>query len=90
MCLAHALKHSPSGALRKLCVTTLIRRSNTRKFSTTVSLKAADATDVQPFRTMEGILHPSLLEGLDDMGFENMTPVQSAVLSDLRPRNKDW
>lgn len=87
MYLAHAIKHSTFGALRNFCVTALIKSSNTHEFSTTVSLKAAD---VQPFEGMKGILHPSLLEGLDDMGFENMTPVQSAVLSGLRPLNRNW
>lgn len=86
MCLSRALKHSPSGALRNLCVTTLIKRSNTYNFSTTVTLKNAD---VQPFGTMKGISHPSLFEGLDDMGVENMTPVQSAVPSDIHSLNKD-
>lgn len=54
---------------------------------TTSSLKAANA---QPFSTMQGKLNPSLLEGLDAMGFEYMTPVQKKVLAELPSFNGDW
>lgn len=54
---------------------------------TTSSVKAANA---QPFSSMQGKLNPSLLEGLDAMGFEYMTPVQKKVLAELPSFNGDW
>lgn len=54
---------------------------------TTSSLKAANA---QPFSSMRGKLNPSLLDGLDAMGFEYMTPVQKKVLAELPSLNSDW
>lgn len=88
MYLAHTLKYSTaSGALRNLRVTSLMTMSNGLNFHTSAFLKAADA---EPFSAMQGILHPSLLKGLDDMGFANMTPVQSKVLGGLRPLKRDW
>ncbi|MCJ1468262.1 hypothetical protein MMC07_006890 [Pseudocyphellaria aurata] len=60
--------------------------SNAHPFYTSASLKAADA---QQFGTMQDLLHPSLLKGLDAMGFEYMTPVQSKVLTELRPLKRD-
>lgn len=87
MYLAHTLKYSTaSGALRNLRVTSLMTMSNGLNFHTSAFLKAADA---EPFSAMQGILHPSLLKGLDDMGFANMTPVQSKVLGGLRPLKRD-
>lgn len=61
--------------------------SNPRARFTTSSLKAANA---QPFSSMQGKLNPSLLEGLDAMGFEYMTPVQKKVLAELPSFNADW
>lgn len=54
---------------------------------TTSSLQAANA---QSFSSLQGKLHPSLLAGLDAMGFEYMTPVQKKVLGELPSFNGDW
>lgn len=54
---------------------------------TSSSLKAANA---QSFSSLQGKLHPSLLAGLDAMGFEYMTPVQKKVLGELPSFNGDW
>lgn len=40
----------------------------------------------QPYSTMAGKLNPKLLDGLNVMGFQFMTPVQSRVLTEL----PDW
>lgn len=61
--------------------------SNPPAHFTTSSLKAANA---QSFSSMQGKLHPSLLAGLDAMGFEYMTPVQKKVLGELPSFNGDW
>ena len=53
---------------------------------TTTSLKA---TGAQPYASMDGKLDPSLLKGLQDMGMEFMTPVQSKVLS-MPSLTADW
>jgi len=44
------------------------------------SLKESNA---QLFNSMAGRVHPELLQGLEAMGFEYMTPVQSKVLTEL-------
>lgn len=44
------------------------------------SLKESNA---QLFNSMTGKVHPQLLQGLEAMGFEYMTPVQSKVLTEL-------
>ncbi|MCJ1472499.1 hypothetical protein MMC13_001147 [Lambiella insularis] len=46
----------------------------------TTSLRENNA---QPYKSMQGKLNPQLLKGLEVMGFEYMTPVQSKVLTDL-------
>ena len=50
------------------------------------SLKESNA---QPFNSMVGKLHPGLLQGLEAMGFEYMTPVQSKVLTELPSSGND-
>lgn len=61
--------------------------SNPPAHFTTSSLKAANA---QTFRSMQGKLNHALLEGLDAMGFEYMTPIQKKVLAELPSFNSDW
>lgn len=87
MYLAHALKRTASGALCNVRFTPLLAMSNAHTFHTSASLKA---TEAQPFSSMQGELHHSLLEGLDHMGIKNMTPVQSKVLSGSRQLRRDW
>ncbi len=65
----------------------LMTMSNPQALYTTSSLKAANA---QLFSSMQGKLDPSLLEGLDAMGFEYMTPVQKKVLGGLPSLKGDW
>lgn len=87
MYLAHTVKSHALGTLRNLHVTSLTTMLNPYTFHTSASLKAADAP---PFRTLHGLLDPALLKGLDDMGFEYMTPVQSRVLKGLTHLKNDW
>lgn len=51
------------------------------------SLKAANAP---PYSVMKGKLDPMLLQALNDMNFEFMTPVQSQVLTGLPSLKSDW
>lgn len=39
--------------------------------------------NAQPFSSMKGKVDPRLLEGLEVMGFDFMTPVQSKILTEL-------
>lgn len=87
MYLAHTVKRCTLGALRNLHVTSLTAMPNTCTFHTSASLKAADAP---PFSSLHGLLDPALLKGLDNMGYEYMTPVQSRVLKSLRHLRNDW
>lgn len=88
MYLARTVKYCAPGALRNLRVASLMAiMPNTHTFHTGPSLNTPDA---QPFSTLEGVLNPALLKGLDDMGFDKMTPVQSKVLGGLRPLRRDW
>lgn len=61
-------------------ITMSISQSQSQSLYTSVSLKAANAPT---FSTLKGKLDPSLLEGLDAMGFDYMTPVQRQILSPL-------
>lgn len=54
--------------------------------SSTSSLMASNAP---PVRSMQNILAPSLLQALDHMGIQTLTPVQSQVLS-MPSLRKDW
>lgn len=70
-----------------VCLASFGNMSNPPACFTTSALKAANA---QSFRSLQGKLHPSLLAGLDAMGFEYMTPVQKKVLGELPSFNGDW
>ena len=87
MNLAHTLRRALPGTLRDLRFTSRITMPHTQPLYTSASLKAANAT---PFSTLKGKLDPSLLKGLDAMGFEYMTPVQRKVLGGLPSLNSDW
>jgi superfamily II DNA/RNA helicase len=43
-----------------------------------------------PYRSMQGIVNPSILEALDAMKYEYMTPVQSKVLTLIPTGRNDW
>lgn len=73
--------------LRVSCLASFGNMSSLPIRFTTSSLKAANA---QSFSSLQGKLHPSLLAGLDAMGFEYMTPVQKKVLGELPSFNGDW
>lgn len=70
-----------------VCMASFGNMSNLPARFTTSSLKAANA---QSFSSLQGKLHPSLLAGLDAMGFEYMTSVQKKVLGELPSFNGDW
>lgn len=70
-----------------VCLVSIGNMSNLQARFTTSSLKAANA---QSFSSLQGKLHPSLLAGLDAMGFEYMTPVQKKVLGELPSFDGDW
>ena len=55
-------------------------------YSTTTLQDAGAPT----FKSMQGKLDPSILEALDSMQYEYMTPVQSKVLSTLPSLRSDW
>ncbi|KAF1833271.1 DEAD-domain-containing protein [Decorospora gaudefroyi] len=52
------------------------------------STAAGDAAP-QPFSALKTQLHPGLLDGLDKMGFEYMSPVQQKVLTELPTLSSD-
>ncbi|KAL6715871.1 hypothetical protein ACLMJK_006832 [Lecanora helva] len=53
---------------------------------TSASLKAENAP---PYSSMQGKIDPTLLQAVQDMGFDYMTPVQSKVLEGLPSLNSD-
>lgn len=68
----------------------LVKQPNTimsRIIHTSASLKSANAL---PISTLQGKVDSSLMEGLDGMGFEYMTPVQSQVMNGLPTFRSDW
>lgn len=70
-----------------VCLASFGNMSNPQARFTTSSQKAANA---QSFSSMQGKLNPSLLEGLNAMGFEYMTPIQKKVLGELPSFKGDW
>ena len=54
---------------------------------TSESLKAANAPT---FSTLKGELDPGLLQSLQEMKFDYMTPVQSKVMTEMPTMNSDW
>ncbi|KAF2866501.1 P-loop containing nucleoside triphosphate hydrolase protein [Massariosphaeria phaeospora] len=55
-----------------------------RMFST-----SADGQQAMPYSSLDKVLDPDLLRALDKMGFENMSPVQQKVLSELPSLSTD-
>ena len=85
--LSHGLIKLASGnrilnisALRKPTIQTTPTFTMATALYSTASLKESNA---QPYSSMTGTIHPQLLQALQVMGFEYMTPVQSKVLTGL-------
>jgi ATP-dependent RNA helicase MSS116, mitochondrial len=53
----------------------------------TSALKQANAA---PFKSLIGKLDPGILQALDEMQYEYMTPVQQNVLTSLPTLRSDW
>ena len=65
----------------------------TAKMSTSAALYSSTSLkemNAAPFNSMSDRLDPALLEAVDQMNFQYMTPVQEQVLKNLKPFNKDW
>lgn len=63
------------------------KMSTSAALYTSESLKAANATS---FGTLKAKLDPALLQALQEIGFEFMTPVQEKVMNELPRVNSDW
>lgn len=64
-----------------------VNMSTSAALYTSETLRAANAPS---FSTLQGKVDPALLQALQEMKFDYMTPVQAKVLSDLPRMNSDW
>lgn len=89
MQVLRALSHRPSLHQFTIRYTFVSQHkmSTSAALYTSASLKAANAPT---FGTLQGKVDSGLLQSLNDMGFDFMTPVQAKVMSGLPTMNSDW
>ncbi len=63
------------------------KMSTTSALYTSQSLQAADAPT---YASLKGRLDPGLLQSLQEMNYNFMTPVQSKVMAELPTMQSDW
>ena len=87
MYLAQSIARTSFILSPKFLLPSAYKMSTSAALYTSESLKAANAL---PYSSMEGKLDPLLLQALNDMNFDFMTPVQSKVLTGLPSLKSDW
>ena len=67
--------------------------SSVRKMSASAALYTSEslkASNAPTFSILKGKLDPGLLQSLQEMNFDFMTPVQSKVMKEMPTMHADW